>query len=92
MATGTLEVNITSGGFDSFAVTEAAILDGTVNVSLEGGFDPGMGTTYEIMTVNSLTVVGTFASETGMAIGGGKKFVTDYSDPKKVVLEIVPDP
>jgi len=27
-----------------------------------------------------------------MTIGVGKKFVTDYTDPKKVILEVVPDP
>ncbi|MFC1777106.1 hypothetical protein ACFL3I_07170, partial [Pseudomonadota bacterium] len=91
---GTLEVYIASGGFDNYTVTDAAILNGTLNVNLDSGFDPGFGETFEIMTVTSGagSVAGTFASETGMTIGVGKKFVTDYTDPKKVILEVVPDP
>ena len=87
---GTLNVGIASiGAFDSYAITQSATLDGTLDISLEGGFEPNLGESFEIMTFASR--VGTFAAENGLAIGNGKKFAISYG-ASNVTLEVVTDP
>jgi len=88
--TGTLNVGISSSSvFDRYAVSQSTTLDGTLEITLEGGFKPGLGETFEIMTFASR--VGTFAAVNGLAIVSGKKFAISY-EATRVVLELVTDP
>jgi len=88
-ASATLKIRISSGGFDSYAITQSATLDGTLEISLEGGYEPNLGQTFQIMTFASRT--GTFATVNGLAIVSGRKFAITY-EVDKVVLEVVTDP
>nr|MBA3240670.1 right-handed parallel beta-helix repeat-containing protein [Acidobacteriota bacterium] len=62
-------LNIEIGGatvcteFDRLAVTGAATLDGTINLTLIGGFDPPAGQSFQVMTFGSRT--GTFSTVNG---------------------------
>jgi hypothetical protein len=48
-------------GFDQLNVFGNADLDGTMFVSLEGGFTPAVGDTFDVMTADSLAVAPTFS-------------------------------
>jgi PEP-CTERM motif len=87
---GTLEIEL--GGlfpgtqFDQWLVTGVADLDGTLNVSLIGGFVPALGQTFNIITAGS--IVGTFSTENFPALGGGLDFQANYL-ATAVQLEVI---
>jgi autotransporter-associated beta strand protein len=66
-----------AGQFDVLAVSGAATLDGTLQVSRLNGFLPNLGTSFPIVTFGSGT--GTFASATGLGMGHGQAFAPVYS-------------
>jgi hypothetical protein len=76
--TSTGALNIKLGGlaagteFDQFAVAGAAALDGTLNVTLFGGFTPVDGNTFQFLPFASSS--GDFASKTGFSLGAGLFF------------------
>ncbi len=57
-----------AGQYDTLAVTGAATLDGTLAVSLSGGFIPVLGDQFAVVTFASHS--GDFASYTGLDVGG----------------------
>ena len=61
-------------------------LDGTLEITLVGGYEPDLGDTLEIITANMVT--GTFPTIDGESIGNGKKFVANYNHTN-VTLEVV---
>ncbi|MCC6348464.1 MAG: T9SS type A sorting domain-containing protein, partial [Candidatus Eisenbacteria bacterium] len=71
-------------GYDQVAITGAAQLDGTLNVSLVNGFLPTPGRRYVIATFASRT--GTFATVNGLAYGPGQMWTVAYSDTDVVLL------
>jgi hypothetical protein len=58
-ANGILDEVITSGGFGRILTTSAS-LDGTLNIELASGFNPAIGTIYQMIYTNTLT--GKFAT------------------------------
>ncbi len=86
-ARGSLNVNKSSSvDFDSYAITQGATLDGTLDITLLGGFMPGLGEMFEIMTFASRT--GTFATVNGMSIGNGNEFDVVYG-ANDVTLNVI---
>jgi fibronectin-binding autotransporter adhesin len=57
-----------AGQYDTLAVSGAATLDGTLAVSLSGGFMPMLGDQFAVVTFASRT--GDFDAYTGLALGG----------------------
>jgi hypothetical protein len=74
-ATGALNIKIggLSAGsqYDRLAVSGAANLNGTLNVSLINGFFPSLGDHFDILTYGSHT--NDFATRNGLNIGGGRQ-------------------
>ena len=72
--TGVLNLGIggTTGGtnFDQLTITGAAVLAGTLNVSLINGFTPSLGQTFQILTFGSYT--GNFQTVTGLQLGSNQ--------------------
>jgi hypothetical protein len=78
--TGVLNIELggtPAGQFDLVQVSGTAILDGTLNVILVGGFVPSTGNSFTIMTFASQT--GDFATKNGLNLGGGKVLSAVYS-------------
>lgn len=71
------------GQFDQLNVTGAATLDGTLNVSLFGGFAPTGGDVFPILTYGSRA--GDFADINGLLLAGGG-FFTKQLNPNDVTL------
>jgi hypothetical protein len=73
--TSTGALNIKLGGpnpgtdFDQLAVSGAAALDGTLNVTLIPGFTPNAGNNFQILPCASSS--NDFATKTGFQLGGG---------------------
>lgn len=55
-------------------------LDGTLNISLIGGFTPLLGQSIVILTFGSVS--GDFANYTGFDIGGGLILVPSFEPPR----------
>jgi hypothetical protein len=85
-STGTLFVDIADGSFDSFAVTQGATLDGTLDINLIGGYQPAVGTMFQIMTCNNCS--GAFVTINNQSIGNGTEFQANYNT-NDVTLEVV---
>jgi hypothetical protein len=62
--------------FDQLAVTGAATLSGTLNVTRIGGFAPNLGQSFAILTFASST--GDFATKSGLDLGGGNALIPVY--------------
>jgi hypothetical protein len=60
-----------------------AALTGTLTITRTGGFEPGLGDSFAIISCDSLT--GAFEHVTGMAAGPGKVFRVQYN-PNDVTL------
>jgi hypothetical protein len=75
--------------YDRLASTGAASLNGTLNVSLIGGYEPDIGDSFTIMTFASRT--GDFSAITGTDIGNGKQFIKT-TNATSVVLDVVVAP
>lgn len=74
-------MNIKIGGasgnqYDQVAIGGAAMLDGTLNVSLIGAFMPAVGNSFTIMNYGSLA--GAFASMNLPPLSGGLNWNAQY--------------
>jgi hypothetical protein len=82
-ATGVLNIRVGGltpiTGFDQFTVAGRATLDGTLNVTLTGGFVPNPGDSFKVMTFASRS--GEFATLNG----NGRDYAMSYS-PTDVTL------
>ncbi len=78
-----------TAAFGKLDVDGAVVLDGTLELSLLGGFEPDLGDTFRVMTFASSA--GGFATVVGQDIGNGKRFdlVFGASD---LTLSVVPNP
>jgi fibronectin-binding autotransporter adhesin len=89
-ATGILDVAIggmTVGGqFDQLNVTGTATLNGTLNISLLGGFVPAIGDQFTILNASSVT--GSFTTANGTAINGTEHFEVTVN-ANQLVLTVV---
>jgi hypothetical protein len=63
--------------YDRLAVTGQATLDGTLAISLIGGFSPLVGDSFQVLTFGSAT--GQFAAITGTNLGSGRLLVPTYN-------------
>jgi hypothetical protein len=91
--TGTGAVNIEIAGsgasqFDQLAVSGAATLDGTLNLSLVGSFVPNIGDSFDVLTFGARS--GVFATINGLGIGSGRHFEANYGS-NRLTLQVVPD-
>jgi hypothetical protein len=75
------------GEHDVLSVTGAAALDGVLSVELMEGFDPPLGTTFDILTVTSGTVAGEFALIEPRILANGRSVVPTYL-PDRVRLTV----
>ncbi len=75
--------------FNQFNITQQAIISGTLDISLTGGYEPTIGDTFVIMTFPSRS--GEFDTVNGLIIGAGKRFDVLYN-PNDVTLKVVTDP
>ena len=76
--------------FDSFAISQAATLGGTLEITLLGGFEPTIGQNYTIMTFASRMLM--FDFENGLIFNPGTaRFDITYSGIN-VQLLVVADP
>jgi T5SS/PEP-CTERM-associated repeat protein len=73
--------------FNQVAVDEMASLDGTLNVSLLGGFTPSADDMFEIITAPG-GIIGSFAMEVLPTLAGALDWNVVYN-PNSVVLEVV---
>ena len=87
-AAGAASIDVDSAAVDRVAVSGAAVLDGTLNLSRLNGFIPPIGAAFDILTFTSRT--GTFSAVNGASIGNGTKFQVNYSTTK-VTLTVVPE-
>jgi hypothetical protein len=77
-------LNIDLGGvnagtqYDQVQIGGTAILDGTLNVALIGGYVPQVGDSFLILTFSS--VAGTFATVNGLDLGNGLYLDPAYGD------------
>jgi hypothetical protein len=79
-AAGSLTVQLggtAAGQFSQVSVTGLATLDGTLNVTLVGGFTPAAGNTFQIVPFGSSN--GDFATKTGFRVGAGLFLREDFS-------------
>jgi hypothetical protein len=75
--------------YDRAAITGAATLAGTLNISLINGFEPDIGDTFTVMTFGSRS--GDFTTVSGTSIPNGKVFQKNVSGTS-VVLEVIAEP
>ncbi len=86
---GVLDEVITSGGFGQILTTSAS-LDGTLNIELANGFNPPIGTIYQLIYTNTLT--GKFATVQNQYFNHGTEkwdvvYVINQNFPNYVDLE-----
>ncbi len=92
-STGELLVELTGtalNAFDRLVVNGAAQLDGNLNIDLDGGFEPILGNTFNIITA-SAGVSGSFDTVDVCCMPAGLAFQVDYM-PFAVRLEVVNTP
>ena len=89
-STGSLNISIgglTAGTqYGQLNVTQAASLDGILNISLINAFVPNIGDTFNILNASSVT--GTFATVNSLCINSSESFTITYN-PTGVVLTVV---
>jgi fibronectin-binding autotransporter adhesin len=88
---GSLNIGIagtTSTTFDAVKST-TAVLGGTLNLSELNSFIPTVGSTFKILTFNSVT--GTFATVNGLTINSSEAYTVTYQ-PTDVLLTVVSTP
>lgn len=94
-STSVIDVDINSSAANDYgrivgnATNSNITLDGTLNITLLGGFEPNIGESFTIITGASVT--GTFAAVNGTAIVAGRRFDVVYS-AANVTLMLVTDP
>jgi len=97
LANGMLNEMIASNSsFGVINVNGSALLNGTLNILLQGSFDPTMGSTYKILLANAGQINGTFSSiENDVFNNGTKKWDVDYDSAAgyvELIAEPVPEP
>ncbi len=84
---GTLTVDVAGttpgAGYDVLSVAGTANLDGTLAIATAQGFGPLAGDSFPVVTTASRT--GTFATVSGLDLGGGENYRVDYG-PGSVTL------
>jgi hypothetical protein len=101
LANGMLNEMIASN--NSFGVinsSSSALLNGTLNILLQGSFDPTVGSTFKILLANAGQINGTFSSIendtfTGGPEAGTEKWVVDYDSAGgyvELIAEPLPEP
>ncbi len=77
-----------NGQFGTLNVTGQAALDGTLNVNLVGGFEPSVGSNFQIVTYASR--VGEFATINGLSLPNGLVFVPQFNATDLTLTAAVP--
>lgn len=82
-----------ANAFDKITVTGAFTLDGTVNVTLVGGFTPANGDVFDLFDFGSISATGfSVANDLNLpALGGGLSWNTD-SFLTNGTIAVVPEP
>jgi hypothetical protein len=87
-STATLAVQLAgtgAGQFGRVTTTGLATLDGTLNVTLVGGFTPVAGNTFQVLAFGSQS--GDFATKTGFVLGSGL-FLREHFHATELTLEV----
>lgn len=95
LANGMLNEMIASNSsFGVINVNGSALLNGTLNILLQGSFDPTVGSTYKILLANAGQINGTFSSiENDVFNNGAEKWDVYYDSADGYVeLIAVPEP
>ena len=74
---------------DQVNISNRAVLDGILNITLIDGFSPSLGDTFEIMTFG--TRIGEFDTVAGTELSNGLYFGLDYG-AERLVLTAIPEP
>ncbi|HVP49988.1 MAG TPA: PEP-CTERM sorting domain-containing protein [Candidatus Bathyarchaeia archaeon] len=81
LANGTLGEMITNSNFGQVFVNGSASLDGTLDILLQGGFNPSVGTTYDIILFSPGGLSGVFATIQNQVFNGGTEiWMVNYND------------
>ena len=94
--TASSTVNIKLGGtaagteYDQLDISGQAILDGQLSVTLVTGFTPAEADTFTVLRYGSR--LGTFASTTGLDLGGGLTLQPAYTDTALYLIAQIPPP
>lgn len=79
LANGTLGEIINPTGYGVINVNGSALLAGTLDILLQGGFNPGVGSTYKFLLFNSGQLTGIFGNiENDLFNGGTEKWLVNY--------------
>jgi hypothetical protein len=71
LANGTLGEMISSSNFGQIFAGSSASLNGTLDIMLQGGFNPAVGATYDIILMSPGGLSGTFATILNQVFNGG---------------------
>jgi hypothetical protein len=71
LANGTLGEMISSTAFGTINAAGNASLNGTLDILLQGGFNPSVGTTYDIILFSPNGLAGTFANIQNLVFNNG---------------------
>ena len=93
LANGTLGEMIASlMSFGVINVKGSALLDGTLAILLQGGYNPSVGSTFKFLNFTPGMLSGVFANiQNDIFNGGTEKWVVDYDNPDGFV-ELVAEP
>ena len=87
LANGTLGEYISMAGFGVIVANGAAHLDGTLDILLQNGFNPVVGSTYDFLESTSGDLSGTFASiENDIFNHGTEKWLVTYDNADGLVF------
>ncbi|RME38376.1 MAG: hypothetical protein D6788_07575 [Planctomycetota bacterium] len=94
-ADGTLSIELPATGvagqdYDRLFVSGTATLDGTLEVTLSGGFTPAPNDSFEVLRANG-GVIGTFAVKNLPPLPPGRGWEIDYG-PNFVTLHVIAQP
>jgi hypothetical protein len=90
-STGTLNIQIGGlGQFDTIAIGGAAVLGGTLNISLINSFAPSAGQAFKILTFASAN--GGFTTENGLSISPSLSFNPVFDPADLTLLVNAPSP
>ena len=76
-------------GYDQLVFAQGVALDGALDVSLIGGFEPAVGDVFEVLRFGSRT--GDFAAYTGLDLGGGRRLEPSFTSTA-LLLSVVEAP
>ena len=83
-----IEIGGTAAGqFGRITINGAAALAGTLNLSAVNGFDPGLGSSFNVLTYTSHT--GQFDTVNG-SLGNGKQFAVTFGASGLTVNTVAP--